>query len=358
MNVCRIITAVMHRQQRKHPLRAQRLTAHIHPPPPPPLPPADLTRTNNTCAVQVYSTAAARLVEWACAGGNALLLVAGTPGSGRSHTLFGGGASNPNAPGEAEQGLLPRALADLERRWRGGESGSPLPPCSSPQRSLAASTFVVRLCVAEVSCGIVETTTDLLRDAVVDAKQVSSSPTRWSFSAKGMLAVIASPPRFADGSGGGGGRRRKSAGRGSHGAAAGLLTSQVLVGVTEVTAGGVAEAVAFVRQVGAKSPVKTAMRRRFRRPLATCHRLSPCSVYHAWDHAEECSVVCRALSDGGGGVALCSCRGEDGAFSSRRPLVPWPVGSVLLFIAAQHPTLASQYHEQGEEHFLSENRYV
>lgn len=225
-----------------------------HPPPSPP--PADLTRTNNTCAVQVYSIAAARLVEWACAGGNALLLVAGTPGSGRSHTLFGGGASNPNAPGEAEQGLLPRALADLERRWRGGESGSPLPPCSSPQRSLAASAFVVRLCVAEVSCGIVETTTDLLRDAVVDAKQVSSSPTRWTFSAKGMLAVIASPPRFADGSGGGGGggggggRRRKSAGRGSHGAAADLLTSQVLVGVTEVTAGGVAEAVAFVRQVG------------------------------------------------------------------------------------------------------------
>lgn len=73
-----------------------------------------------------------------------------------------------------------------------------------------------------------------------------------------MLAVMASPSRSSDGGGGGGGgggRRRKSAGRGSHHgqAAAGLLTSEVLVGVTEVTAEGVAEALALVGQVGQAS---------------------------------------------------------------------------------------------------------
>ena len=199
---------------------------------------------------QVYSAAAARLIEGACAGGNGILLVAGPPGSGRSHTLLGG-AANPISPGEAEQGLLPLALADLERRWLVGESGCPVPLYSSPERSLVASTFAVRLCVAEVSGGIAETTRDLLRDSSVDTKQVSSSPTRWRFSAKGMLAAMSSPPRSSDGCGssGGAGRRRRSGGRGPHGAATDLLTSQVLVGVTEITAGGIAEALAFVRQV-------------------------------------------------------------------------------------------------------------
>ena len=103
--------------------------------------------------------------------------------------------------------------------------------------------------MAEVS-GVVGATRDLLRDSSVATKLVSSPPTRRRFSAKGMLAVLASPSRSSDG--GGGGRRRKSAGRGSQGATAGLLTSQVLVGVTEVTAGGVAEALAFVRQVGSR----------------------------------------------------------------------------------------------------------
>lgn len=244
----------------------------------------------------MYSAAAARLVDRVVTGGNGVLLVAGNPGSGRSHTLWGG-ATIPSAA--AERGVLPLALADLARRWRSG-NGSPF--CSSPQRSLAAAAFVVRLCAAELCtaelcCGVGEATRDLFRDdgnddssgrlrsspaaraAAVDGKHSisggggsikASSPARWAFSARGILASLSSSSRKSfggdagDAGGGGGGgsdgagmnggsarRRSEKGGAGAAAAAAAavLMTSRVLVGVREVTVGGVEEALAMIQKV-------------------------------------------------------------------------------------------------------------
>lgn len=109
---------------------------------------------NHRCQkIKVYAAAASRLVDRAITGGNALLLVTGTPGSGRSHTLLGKGPRQLNsataAAGAAvvasegmEQGLLPLALADLAHRWRCG-NGNPFFHSSAAAATAAAPASVM-----------------------------------------------------------------------------------------------------------------------------------------------------------------------------------------------------------------------
>lgn len=212
----------------------------------------------------MYEIAAANLVDEAMDGGNGLLLLAGTPRSGRSHTLWG---SSGIATVAAANGLLPLALEELARRWRRERnfkrfsqrqvSGSAMP--ATPFSSMV-SDFVIKVCAAELG---VKATRDLLGDGGVDQhnhggidggdQQPSSSPTRWTMSARGVLAALASPGRSSDGArrsvsgvfegvgkGGGGGGGRSGAA---------LLTSRALDGVGEVTAGGVEEALDLIREV-------------------------------------------------------------------------------------------------------------
>lgn len=291
----------------------------------------------------MYAAAASRLVDRAITGGKALLLIAGTPGSGRSHTLWGAPQHNSTAAtpvaaaaaatGIEEQGLLSLALADLSRRWNCG-NGSPFYYSSSAAAAAAAATtgsrrfpsssstpavrhspsafappLAFRLCVAEVLPGDRETSLkkdeagtamstsraarDLLRvgpssvvssrpstdggggdgDRDVEEKKAAASsspspPRRWALSARDALVGLtsssfsASPPaRSSFDRGGrrlsGGGARKSLAwmgmGRGQGGVAAdaerSLLTSRVLAGVDEVSAEGIEEALALVREV-------------------------------------------------------------------------------------------------------------
>lgn len=218
-----------------------------------------LLEVYSTCGLpceQVYHAAAVRLVDKVIAGDDGLLLLAGTPGSGRSHTLWG---HSPNAPG-----LFPRSLAALARGCRGGNGTPfyPLPP--------SASTFVVRVCAAEVHGGDV-------RDLLPAANSISSgddarrrehsrsSPGRtgrWTLSSRGLLSSLPSSSgsnRGGEGDGGRSPQRRVRRGVGRRFYAddpsaltpKALVTSRVLVGVSEVTVGGVDEALQFVRHVSA-----------------------------------------------------------------------------------------------------------
>lgn len=285
--------------------------------------------------LQVYAAAASRLVDRAITGGNALLLVTGTPGSGRSHTLLGKGprcdsaaataGAAPAAPEGIEQGLLPLALADLAHRWRCG-NGSPFfhssaasaaasvaTMAAAPPSSMSSSSWsstpavgtppvhpsfplVFRICVAEVPPGgrvasndeertkaaSEASVRDLLRGSSSvprpsslsgggggggiggrEAEAASSlSPRRWALSARDAIAGLTSSSRSSvspsRSSTGGSGRRSRSEkggpmgdGRGKGGAAAdrALLASRVLVGVHEVCAEGVEEALSLIRDV-------------------------------------------------------------------------------------------------------------
>ena len=202
----------------------------------------------------MYAAAASRLVDRAIIGGKALLLIAGTPGSGRSHTLWGAplqqqrSALTPVAAaptGIEEQGLLPLALADLSRRWSCG-NGSPfyhssssaltaaaaaaagnsrprfLPPSlasASTEKHAPSPPWSFRLCVAEILPGGREASDDeagaaardLLRGpfSVVSrpstgggdgdtgenksaATPSPSPPRRWALSARDALAGLTS----------------------------------------------------------------------------------------------------------------------------------------------------------------------
>lgn len=193
----------------------------------------------------MYETAVVRLVDRALIGGNALLLVGGTPGSDRSDALWGGGGSD--ASGAAGRGLLSLALADLALRWGSGSGGS---VSSLTPRSSAASTVAVRLCAAEVGYEI----RDLCGGSGGGGKQRTSAalPSKWALSARGVLAALASPSLSLN-EGGNGICRRMSGGGGGADAAPTLLTSRVLVEVTEVRAEGVEEALASFRKVGQPS---------------------------------------------------------------------------------------------------------
>lgn len=105
----------------------------------------------------MYAASAARLVDRAIIGENGLLLLAGTPGSGRSHTLWGKGGASPlhhyhRHLHPEQDGILPQALADLELRWRGGKN-NPFYSSSSSPPSSASSTAVVRFCTVELLGG-------------------------------------------------------------------------------------------------------------------------------------------------------------------------------------------------------------
>lgn len=206
-------------------------------------------------AKQVFAAAASRLVDRTICGGNALLLVAGTPGSGRSHTLWGtlptqrenagvspAAAAATTEAGKEEQGLVPQALTDLVRRWRCGNgspfyhssaaaaTGARFSSCaaasSSPSRPPFSLPFAFRLCAAELFPGGVATgndddgdgtpssstttrTRDLLhRGSLVvschtdpgnvrgrkESLSSSRSPRRWALSARDALAGLASSP--------------------------------------------------------------------------------------------------------------------------------------------------------------------
>ena len=270
-------------------------------------------------------------MDRAIAGGNALLLVTGTPGSGRSHTLWGklrwhGGSATavagaaPAPAGIERQGLLPLALADLAHRWRCG-NGSPFfhssaagagvgagpaaaaaatPSFISSSSSSTAVTgtsptpfspsLAFQICVAEVlPCGdggasndeegttaaSGATTRDLLRVSSSvpcpssggggsvrgrEAAGSSLSPRRWALSARDAIAGLTSsslasvsPSRSSVGGSGLGSRSDTggATGGGRNGAAGdrALLTSRVLVGVNEVRAGGIEEALSLIRNV-------------------------------------------------------------------------------------------------------------
>ena len=228
----------------------------------------------------MYEVAAAHLVDRAIRGGNGLLLLTGTPRSESAHS-----GRKLLAPPRAPDGLVPSALADLTRQWRGETERyyrfrqppegleEPEPAPAPAIVATGVSNFVVRLCVVEIRGGIDCQTRDLLRDindaATVDnggggEGQESSSPARVrssSFRANEALTMIVSSGRRPpEGSGGGGtndGLRLPSVGRGPGGgkagrdAAAGMarLTSSVLLGMTEATAGGLDEALALIRKV-------------------------------------------------------------------------------------------------------------
>lgn len=197
---------------------------------------------------QVYAAGGARLVDRAIAGGKALLLITGTSGSGRSHTIWGDDSAASTgaaaATGTEDQGLLPMALADLSRRWSCG-NGSPfyhssssaaaaavtagtmpvLTPSPTPAESYShsslASPVAFRLCVAEVLPGergtsnnkAGTTTFPATRDLLRGPSSVSrpsigggngdlgeekvrasppSPPRRWAMSARGALAGLTS----------------------------------------------------------------------------------------------------------------------------------------------------------------------
>lgn len=202
-------------------------------------------------STQTYEVAAARLVDRAINGGNGLLLLAGTPGSGRSYTLWG------HAPSAA--GLLPLSLAALARGWR-GDTCSPL----QASHCFPLHTFVVRICAAEVAPGG-EPPRDLVQAVGGGSdRQGGCASTRWTFSARNIFAAIPSPPRPARGGGAGGGEAERGGCGGGGGGGwwsdpdgvAALKTSRALVGVSEVTAGGVSEALELIRHVSALLVVK------------------------------------------------------------------------------------------------------
>lgn len=196
----------------------------------------------------MYETAAARLVDNVISGGDGLLLIAGTPGSGRSHTLWGG--SPPS-----DEGLFSLSLDALARAWRGGTDGNARVhslPASPPPNA-----FALRLCAAEV-CGaevkdLVQSasgTNETHQQRPGSPGRQTSGNARWTFSTRGLLSSILSPSRNsraggADGEDLGG----RSPGRGGAATKGGLGTSRVLVGVSEISVGNVKEAVQLMRHV-------------------------------------------------------------------------------------------------------------
>lgn len=191
---------------------------------------------------KVYKAAAARLVDGAIDGSNGLLVIAGTRGSGRSHTLWG---KPPSAAG-----LLPTSIDSLVR-------------AHTRVSSMGASSeaWILKLCVSEIDNGEA-------RDLIPANDVRLASPQRWcglsaalsSLSPRGMLGSVSSPSRSSRDSGragSGGSGRRSSITRAERPV---LLTSRALGGALELAVEDVYQALGLIREVMGPSDIPSSSR--------------------------------------------------------------------------------------------------
>lgn len=219
----------------------------------------------------MYEAAAAGLVDRALRGGNGLLLLAGTPRSDGCLTMW-----KPAAPPRTTlEGILPSALSDLTRRWRGGQQSN-LPRQRLAKGKMRVNTTteafpnsVMRLCVAEIWGGVDGGTRDLLKDSGAD--DCNGRDPDALFSPKEVVAASharrleerssgdISDGRLSPGGDMGGRDEAVATPKGSaetKTATTALLTAGVLVGVTEATVDGLDRALSLIGEVRSVNMVR------------------------------------------------------------------------------------------------------